>query len=175
MTRFKPKLLFALGFAPSLIVSLTILRMFSRSSLIFDQINYVAGVLLVMYVIFLNFTKNLNIEIFVFLILFTLSVTQLMSSSLVNIDRSRSFYVLSWVRYSEVLIKNNTVNFDKVESAEKLNKTAMTQRLNEQISRGLVVKTQSKISLSTTGKFIVYISDNLASIANLNGWLNNAH
>jgi len=95
------------------------------------------------------------------------------SSTILNIDRSRSFFVLSWVNQGLVSNKNGQVDLQKVHSMEKLNPEGISQRLSEQMARGLVKVNQNNYVLTNKGKFTLSISDALARIFTLDGWNKN--
>ena len=103
-----------------------------------------------------------------------MSLSQIFINIILDVDRSRSFYVLSWVRYGEVQITENTINLVHVKSSEKLNVAAIEQRISEQIDRGLIDKKQH-LHLSIQGKLLVKFSDLLAKLYRLNGWSSNNH
>ena len=117
----------------------------------------------------------LNKEITVFIILFAVTITQIFTGVLVNIDRSRSFYVLSWIHKSEIKVVSEGYDLKNIHSMEKLNNLAINQRIDEQISRGLVVLEDKKLRLSFIGTTLVNISDKTAQIFDLKGWKANYH
>jgi hypothetical protein len=98
----------------------------------------------------------------------------LFPNSLLNVDRSRSFYVLSWVDKGEVKLTESELSVN-VESPEAADQAAIQQRIAEQIKRGLIMERSGNLSLTQKGKILVFIANNLAEIFNLDGWASNNH
>jgi len=99
-------------------------------------------------------------------------------NSLVNIDRSRSFYVLSWINQELIVIgtpANSGIDLTLVESPEKMNKPAISQRITEQIQRGNVEITSQTARLTWQGKLILQLANFLANKFHLFGWYQNNH
>ncbi len=94
------------------------------------------------------------------------------------IDRSRSFYVLSWIDQGLFIDeRNNYVLTDKnlptSIDLDPNNLVPINQRISEQISRKLVTVQDSNLVLTTAGKIMLKISNYTAEIFNLNGWKSN--
>jgi hypothetical protein len=89
-----------------------------------------------------------------------------------NIDRSRSFYLLKWVnQYSvngfatlETILV--TKGFDDVQAQ------ALKQRLKEQAESATLSVEGEKIRLTVLGRIIVSISNFFAGVFRLNGYIN---
>jgi predicted transcriptional regulator len=90
-----------------------------------------------------------------------------------NIDRSRSFYVLSWVGNGDIQISNGQLNLSKVISDEKLNISAIKERIGEQVDRSLIERRGTTYILTQKGKVMLSIANRLASFYHLEGWFNN--
>jgi len=156
-----------------------LLLYFSRVSEIwgislFDEINRVT-LLLSLFCLFYwfwigknRFGRDITIY-FITLLLFWIS-TQF---TLVNIDRSRSFYVLSWVNAGEVVNSGDNLDLSKVNSDEKLSTIAIQNRLSEQYQRGYVDFKENKWILTMKGRALLAISNWLATEFKLNGWIEN--
>jgi hypothetical protein len=91
----------------------------------------------------------------------------------VNIDRSRSFYVLSWVNAGQVVNNGDNLDLSKVNSDEKLSTIAIQNRLSEQYQRGYVDFKENKWILTMKGRALLAISNWLATEFKLNGWIEN--
>ena len=96
-------------------------------------------------------------------------------STLLNIDRSRSFYILSWVSHNEIRINNGQLDLTLIKSQEKLNQAGIEQRYYEQIDRGYISNSHKTIKLTKKGTLIFEMSKLLSRIYHLNGWLKNAN
>ena len=95
------------------------------------------------------------------------------TSTLVNIDRSRSFYVISWVGQDLVKIKNGNFTYDKVRSEEKILSAQINLRLNEQVQRGLMKIESNQVKLTRQGKLYLNIAEILSHVYELRGWQEN--
>jgi hypothetical protein len=90
--------------------------------------------------------------------------------SLVNIDRSRSFYLLAWVGDSKVIEDDSGLDLGMVLSNESRSIDAINVRLNEQISRGLVSQSGSEYRLTNLGKVYLLMSNVVAEWFKLENW-----
>jgi len=99
----------------------------------------------------------------------------LAQGTLLNIDRSRSLYVLSWVHFHEISYVNKKPSLDDVISPEAEVWEAISQRIDEHISRGLIENKGKKISLTPRGEFYYEVADILADIYSLDGWKQNKY
>ena len=97
------------------------------------------------------------------------------TSTILNIDRSRSFYILSWVDKRLVGENLRSINLSKVSSPEKLNSNGIEMRITEQIDRGMIIQRGNKLRLSFRGKITLSIANFLGNIYKLNGWKANNH
>ena len=91
----------------------------------------------------------------------------------VNIDRSKSFYILFWIENNRILIsgENETYlnNFPKIKS--RINEYDFTQRIKEHEARGLISSGNGELFLTKSGKLMLLTSDLLARIFRLKGWV----
>jgi hypothetical protein len=95
-------------------------------------------------------------------------------NSILNIDRSRSFYVLSWVKNGDVYLGANGALRLDVKSSEALNLVAISDRLKEQLQRGLVELDFEKYELSLAGNFVYEAATLFSRVFNLKSWEKNA-
>jgi hypothetical protein len=94
-----------------------------------------------------------------------------MTLSLVNIDRSKSFYLLYWVKYYDINTSNNLLNFSEYpEISDKINVNDFLIRVNEHSKRGLITQDNNILELTNTGNLLLRIADFLAMIFSLSGW-----
>ena len=154
-----------------------IVRQFNNSSLIFDQlfvITTVTGVL-VWYCLSAKFRIIMRTSITgQDIIIGVLASFLILTSTIVNIDRSRSFYIIAWVYENEVKQSNLQVDFTEVLSSEKKNSNGMSERLQEQIARGFIRNEGSMLKLTLKGAILYEISSGMASIFHLEGWFRNS-
>jgi hypothetical protein len=165
------KILFT-SYIPTLVFIFFVIRLIWNTSLIFEQI-VISSIIATL--VSLTASKYFNRLTFVnLLIVVLLSTTsaQFLANVLLNIDRSRSFYVLSWVRYGKITLKDGDLDYSSVKSPEKNSYEAITQRVDEQTKRGLI-RISDKCELTFRGKMTVHISDFLAKAFSLEGWKSN--
>ncbi len=141
--------------------------------LLFEQIIISALFIIVVITWFFLSRKswgtNFVLEIFVSSLLFV----NVASFGLVNIDRSRSFYVLSWIQESAVYRVDSNLDLNKVASKERLNLDAIQLRVDEQVSRGLVFLDGNKYQLTGLGKMYLSAANTAAKIYKLENWVKN--
>lgn len=172
MTILARKKLYILSLVSFVSFSLT-LAMLRKTELggdLFSQINILSFFYFILLFSFLRLLKAFNFETVLFTLLLTILFFTVHQTALLNVDRSRSYYIIGWVYSQKVSISNGNPNFDRVESMEKLNPSAMKDRLEEQISRGYVLKDGSTLRLSISGKGLYLIADLLSSVYNLRNW-----
>lgn len=157
-----------------ILLILRILNIFSN--LLFEEI--ILGSFLVFAVLCLwqiLIVKKLITPIITTLLLSVSLSTLIEQSTIMNIDRSRSFYVLAWTHKNLISYENGSLNLTKVQSDEKLGVTGIETRINEQISRGLITKNSSELKLSNYGKIYYIFAEKLAKVYRLNNWAENNH
>ena len=144
-------------------------RLTSNEVFLFIQIITCSFVLyLLLLVIGTKIVFFQNRELLSVLIAFTIVATLLL-----NIDRSRSFFVLKWVsEYSkdgeiqpeQLILKKNLGYLDK---------KAIQKRIEEQIqSQTISINDKGQIKLTMLGQLIVKISTFIAKLFHLKGFLN---
>ena len=89
--------------------------------------------------------------------------------ALLNIDRSRSFYVLSWVDQGKVYVENGQIILE-VSSTESTDIAGVGSRLKEQEQRGLIREANGVFKVTNTGKLMLLIANSLAKLFNLTNW-----
>jgi len=155
-----------------MLVIFFIVRIVNQSSLIFDQLLLCGFVTLLLLFAEKRYGKNKllsNFEIFLLVVVITFAS----QSVFLNIDRSRSFYVLSWIQNNHLTYVNREIDLSRVKSQEKANESAIRDRINEQLSRGYLIESQSGVQLSKRGLLALTASNHLAELFNLNGWFEN--
>jgi len=146
------------------------------NNLLFEQI--ILGSFLVFAAICLwqKFIAKKSILTILTILLLSMSVSILVEqSTILNIDRSRSFYVLAWTHKNLISYENGIANLTKVQSDEKLGVTGIETRINEQISRGLLAKRGSELKLSNLGKVYYFCAEKIAIVYRLDNWPKNNH
>lgn len=154
---------------------LIIVRQLTNTSLLYDEILIVSLISSIGLSIFYYTKRKSFLNSCRILIVLFLFATTIFSSTLLNIDRSRSLYVLSWIDNSQIVEKVNGSLEINVISSEALDTNAIFQRVNEHKKRGLIVQQNEIFKLSAAGKAILYSAKVLASVYNLDGWRINDH
>ena len=157
-----------MGVTLLLLAVLAIWRYFETNTFIFIQIIVCSIILLsVLYLLRLSNSKfkffNGN-ELLIIAISFIV-VTFL----LLNIDRSRSFFLLKWVDSSG----SNGITVQEIQKQKNLSESdlvAVEQRIQEQSQSGFLIVRNERIYISQEGKVLVFIFRNLARVENLAGY-----
>ena len=92
--------------------------------------------------------------------------------SLLNVDRSRSFYVLSWVDQNKISKLGDQILVD-VLSSQSLDIAGVSQRIQEQQQRGLIREADGRYQVTISGSFILGIANFLSELFNLENWKSN--
>lgn len=74
--------------------------------------------------------------------------------TIVNIDRSRSFYIFEWINCAPEKVSEEQLSDILLEKFGKESELAFQTRLEEHLRRGLVSKSQGVLALTVSGKFI---------------------
>jgi hypothetical protein len=146
------------------------------NNLLFEQI--ILGSFLVFIVISLwqKFIAKKSILTILIILLLSMSAEILVEqSTILNIDRSRSFYVLAWTHKNLISFENGVLDLTQVQSDEKLGVTGIETRINEQISRGLITKRGSELKLSNFGMVYYFCAEKIAFVYRLDNWATNNH
>lgn len=129
------------------------------------------GILLFFEKIFPNFHDRFNILLI--LIASMLIMLIVAPNTVMNIDRSRSFYVLGWVENEGVRIDKEGALVLLVKSNERFSAVSIRERIDEQSARGLIMRQEDRYQLTRRGVIAVRISDFVAKFYGLEGWFNN--
>ncbi len=166
---------FATAFNGIALFLLFLFRKVVPTGILFDQIVTVSLVVFFLFstVIFL-LKKNARMAFPMNLVQLSVSSTLIFilfsTLTLVNIDRSRSFYVLAWVHQDLVSYRNGVFDLTRVNSSEAKSQSEIEQRLLEQIKRGLITTTREKIILTDRGIFVLNLSNLSATLFDLSHW-----
>jgi hypothetical protein len=95
----------------------------------------------------------------------------MISFSLLNTDRSRSFFVLSWVENSDISLINQNLIVNNPVSLELQNPESVIQRIKEQRKNGLIQS--SSLELTNSGKYFLASIEFMARVFSLKGWYEN--
>ena len=156
---------------PFTFFSFFIVRQFNQSTLILEQITCISLVYLVFVFSYAYKVKAVSINFVSFILVSVLAYGQLVANIPLNIDRSRSFYVLGWVKSHQIEKSVSGITLRYIQSKEKKPNSAIEQRIEEHISRGIFrVNKNNVLELSTSGSILYYLSEASAEIFNLNGW-----
>ncbi len=144
------------------------LQIYIINSLVFEKVTFSSLTL----AIFLIIIKKINYQRLTIILTIYICLTQLF----VNIDRSKSFYVLYWIENNKIEYDLTNLTFlDKVPDINsRTNEFDFIQRVQEHKIRGLVTQNGKRISLTSAGKVILKISDLCAKFFRLKGWVGNS-
>lgn len=153
--------------------ALAFFRKFKPNSDLFNQINIASFLCGASIFLFLLLRKKLNYENFLLMFLVSLMFFISHQMVLLNIDRSRSYYVIGWVHAGNVGVKNDLYTYDDVVSFEKKNIEASDMRIREQIDRGVMVKIGDSVKLTFTGAAMYQTAEILSKVFSLENWKEN--
>ena len=157
-----------------LLTALIVFGRLYKTSLIYDQINLIAFILLTIAVLICYGIYEKPREIVSFLVVGVIAIGFLTQNLILNIDRSRSFYILSWVEKYSITVSDGNIDLRKVKSVEKNSEESISARIEEQKSRGLIREEKNKLELTVTGSLLLKISNAIAILFNLSGWFQNS-
>ncbi len=169
----KIRLLFLLTYFPAMTVVFAISQRIKPTSLIFDLSLALTLLYLLIFVAVIRIKIKKDKELLIFLVTASVSLVMILNLVILNVDRSRSFYVLNWVNEKKIVLEEGELKLDNVLSKERLSKEAINVRIVEQIDRGLVLKKGEELSLSNSGKVVLRIAEFVATIFNLQQWRDN--
>jgi hypothetical protein len=144
-----------------------ILQLYFINTLIFEKITIASAILIVFLVVtnMINYERlSIILIIYIFLILF-----------FVNIDRSKSFYVLYWIeKYEIVYNSSNSTFLENIPELEtRISEFDFSQRIQEHQIRGLVAQKGAQLKLTGAGQLILRVSEVFAKYFRLTGWVGN--
>ena len=159
--------------------ALKFLRIFSRIQL-FEQImvSVILSAVFIGIAVLLLRKKSLipsqRVPTIAWLILVAMLIMIILGpNTVMNVDRSRSFYVLSWVEKGAIELTDDGQLILNVKSPEKFNLISIKERLDEQSARGLIEFRDQSYFLTWRGKLTLNIAQFLASFYKLDGWFKN--
>lgn len=171
-------LIFVVNFILSVVV-LKFLRIFSDIQL-FEQIivSVILSAVFIGMAVLLLLRKSLipsqRIPTLSWLILVAMLIMIILGpNTLVNVDRSRSLYVLSWVENKKIETTADGELILNVKSSEKFNLVSIKERLDEQSSRGLIKFRDQSYFLTWRGRLTLNMAETLAAFYKLDGWFKN--
>jgi hypothetical protein len=94
---------------------------------------------------------------------------------LVNVDRSRSVFVLSWVSNNLVKIEPPGYDLSLINSYASKDYYGIEMRLNEHMKRNLIQTNDSQVSLTNYGSILLGIIEFSAKFFNLQGFYKNSN
>jgi hypothetical protein len=155
--------------------SIYLFRLIDKDGLLFEQIFLSSFVIVVIYSLYNLFKPKPELIKKIYL---TFLIACLLQFIFVNIDRSRSFYIIGWVKNHSVYLIDDKIETQGsfIKSSEIQNNVAMTNRLREQLKRKIFkLETDSKVTLTKRGLAYYKVSDFIAKTYRLDGWEENKH
>ncbi len=160
-----------------LFTALTILlitRQITQKILLFESI--LLSILLTVVLAFFFFgikrkreIVNFDYEKFLSVLISLLLFYSISFSTILNTDRSKSLYVLSWVHDLGPISEKKLAQKIRIKYGE-YDSSYIQQRINEHKSRGVFVEQNGLIQTSTLGNVYWFAADKIAAIFQLSGW-----
>jgi hypothetical protein len=168
-------LIYCVFFEVSLLVLFKVIHTIFPSTLLFDQILFISCLNIMFFLILVNKRIKLSFDKMVAIISLGLSLMFLNQTFVLNVDRSRSTFVLSWVEKGYVSI-DTTGSFllEGILSKENSNELGTIQRVRENIDRGLISVKGETVELTLVGHLLLHICEGTANLFNLQGWKTNS-
>ena len=126
----------------------------------------------IFYFIFCRFIfrkLDFTYELFLSVIVSVLFFYSFSTATILNIDRSKSFHIIAFI-YDKEPVTQIEFKIKLIEKFSEYEWNSYNLRLNEQIKRGIIIKNDGFISLSSKGKIIYHSSNFLADKFLLKGW-----
>jgi hypothetical protein len=162
---------FVLGYQLLSIVLFKLVHFLYPSSLIFDQVFFLSVFMILAISIVFRLLFHVSFDRLVAVISLSLVLMFLNQSVLLNIDRSRSTFVLAWVDRGFVTLDSSSeIQIRGSKSPEATNEIASVQRVEENYQRGLIKLEDGKFHLSMIGKVLLAFCDWTANFFDLRGW-----
>jgi|LakMenE18May11ns_1017448.scaffolds.fasta_scaffold9338412_1 hypothetical protein len=171
----KVYLTFFVFFEFALYIVFKIIHTLIPSTLIFDQIFLISFLNTSLFLIFLRKKVKIDFDKVVAIVALGLFLMFLNQTFILNIDRSRSTYVLSWVDQG-LVSKSESGSFitSGILSKENSNELGTIQRLRENVDRGLISVKGEKVQLTLAGSLLLQICEGTANLFDLQGWKTNS-
>lgn len=168
-------IIFVLVFEVISVAAFKIVHSIYPSTLIYDQIFYISIFVLSACMLLFKHYFTLNLDKVIASVCLAIVLMSLNQTFLLNIDRSRSTFVLAWVDKNLVYSDSkNRIYFNGVESLENLNQEASAQRVMENVQRGLIEPFDRSFKLTASGKFLLKLCEFSADFFDLRGWKENS-
>jgi hypothetical protein len=130
---------------------------------------------IIIFLLIIRNRKETNFDRVVAIAALGLFLTFLNQTFILNIDRSRSTYVLAWVDRGYISIDNSgNIRTEGVLSKENLNEAATIQRISENIDRGLISVQDREVHLTLVGDLLLQICEGTSDLFDLHGWKTNS-
>ncbi len=146
---------------------LCIWRQFADGDFIFVQILWIS--LLVYLLLLIPSSKRFPVNGFQRLLI-SLIVFLILSTLLLNIDRSRSVFLLKWTKEVGISHSVSAESIIRYKHFPLSDLSPISQRLNEQSQLGTLNKSGSHYSLTLVGRLIVRLAEVVSRVASLNGY-----
>ncbi len=184
MNRFKSAILIEFLLALLVTFILVLWRRMTPSDLLFDQFCIISILLFVLsflrnkWVDERNSRKKTNEHAIAVALISSLIYFSTIQYTVLAVDRSRSFYVLSWVEKGWFNYAGASLNLDPTVVRGDIdldtdNLEPIQQRIDEQISRRLIEIKGEKIQLTPIGELFLSTSNLTATLFNLKNWKTN--
>jgi hypothetical protein len=162
----------ALSFCFTLVafLALAVVRFFDNSSFLFLQVLLITLLIaLLIYGLSGISSHRFKIDLRGRELAMTSIVFLVLSFSVLNIDRSRSFYLIKWISISSHQGATITQISEKYNLSAQDSKE-LAQRVEEQKESRTIVEVDGKLQLTLLGKVIVTVSSWIAHLTNLTGY-----
>jgi hypothetical protein len=168
--------MFAVIFQTSSFLLFRVIHTLKPSTLIFDQLLIISIFIIISYTLLSRIFLKINFEKLVAIVCLGLFLTFLNQAFVLNVDRSRTTYVLAWVDKGLVSSTlTGELRVIGVSSPENQNIEGSVQRIQENIERGLVKVDGKRVLLTTTGNLLLKMIQITADLFSLEGWHKNNH
>lgn len=153
-----------------------LLRFLFTSLLLFESLLISTSVSLILSNVFL-FRKNLKKDVDLYTLAISASLSALMFfsvgfSCIMTVDRSKSFYVISWIHDLQP-VKSNVLESAIRNKYGEYDKSYINQRIKEQATRKIIISDKDEYRLSKIGQFYWGYASLISKIFNLQGWNQN--
>lgn len=164
------KIFYGVLISAIMVLVIGVIRIFSTGTFLFLQIIFVSMLLLVLLYLVPHskFSAKWIKGTEIYLVVFAFTMTSFL---LLNIDRSRSVYLLKWVDSA----RPTGLTFEQIENKgalAELGKTSLRQRIEEQVqSRTFYVDSSERVHTTGSGHLLNQFFSVLARALSLNGYI----
>ena len=155
-------------------ILLFLIRLITQRIILFESI--LLSILLTVVLVFSYFAleykrdiSQFNYEKFLSVFVSLLLFYSMSFSTVLNTDRSKSLYVLSWVHDLGPITEKNLSQKIRMKYGE-YDSSYIQQRIIEHKSRGVFVERNGAIQTSSLGNVYWYVANKIAGIFKLSGW-----